>query len=527
MTYLWVYFKEGDKMENVEKIKPTGIFTNYIFKTIPLAFDESMSYYETLCGLLNLLKNSVIPTVNNNADAIIELQNFVDNYFNNLNVQQEINNKLDQMAESGQLTDIIAQYLQLAGVLAFNTKNDLKNATNLSNGSFTKTYGDTTYNDGKGAFYKIRTLINTDVIDDDKLIALTNYPTLVGEKMQNYYLNNLNNRLNLVTNKKILFIGDSYLTMDNGTTGVIDYFKTISGITNVIYNLYSGVGFAYTVDNKNFVNLLNEVTSDNDVTDIIVCGGYNDQYVNPKSDILSAINNFCNIAKTKFPNAKVYIGCAGFTMEEDKRYSCFEVYNQYSLCNRYGAIYLNGVETVMHDTSLFVGGEDLTHPKEMGREMIATALHQSWKNGYYQTVINYTEIPLTIGGAASGGAFNLYGMIMNNMTFLVHTSPQTIQFSTHPSYTDIHMVDIPIGSLNIGANGSFLSPWKYNMYPIPVTCAVEDSSGYRTMNGKLQFNGNNISLVFEDVENSNWTDINGLMEIEINSFQAVFPTQMI
>ena len=83
MTYLWVYFKEGDKMENVEKIKPTGIFTNYIFKTIPLAFDESMSYYETLCGLLNLLKNSVIPTVNNNADAIIELQNFVDNYFTN------------------------------------------------------------------------------------------------------------------------------------------------------------------------------------------------------------------------------------------------------------------------------------------------------------------------------------------------------------------------------------------------------------------------------------------------------------
>ena len=35
-------------------------------------------------------------------------------------------------------------------------------------------------------------------------------------------------------NKKILFIGDSYLAMDNGTTGIIDYFKTISSITNVI-----------------------------------------------------------------------------------------------------------------------------------------------------------------------------------------------------------------------------------------------------------------------------------------------------
>lgn len=330
-----------------------------------------------------------------------------------------------------------------------------------------------------------------------------------------------------IGNKKILFIGDSYLAMDNGSTGVIDYFKTISGISNVIYNVYSGTGFAYTVDSKNFVTLLNEVTSDNDITDIIVCGGYNDQYVNPKSNILSAISTFCTNAKTKFPNAKVYIGCVGFTMEENKRYSCFEVYTQYTQCNRYGAIYLNGVETVMHDTSLFVGDYDLTHPREMGREMLATAIHQAWKNGYYQKVLNYTEIPLTIGGDASGGNFNLYGMIMNNITHLVHTSPQTIQFSSHPSYSDIHQVDIPIATLTIGSNGSILSPWVYNMYPIPVTCAVEDSSGYRTMNGKLQFIGNTIKLIFEDVENANWSDINGLMEIEINSFQATFPSQMI
>ena len=75
---------------NIEviKAKQTGIFTNYIFKAIPLAFDESMSYYETLCGLLNYLQNTIIPTVNNNADAVAELQTlyeelrtYVDDYF--------------------------------------------------------------------------------------------------------------------------------------------------------------------------------------------------------------------------------------------------------------------------------------------------------------------------------------------------------------------------------------------------------------------------------------------------------------
>ena len=123
MTYLWEYFKEGEKMKNVEKIKPTGLFTNYIYKAIPLAFDESMSYYETLCGLLSYLKDTVIPALNNNADAIIEvqslmtqLQDYVDNYFKNLDVQQEINNKLDEMVADGTLDQILTNlFSQITG----------------------------------------------------------------------------------------------------------------------------------------------------------------------------------------------------------------------------------------------------------------------------------------------------------------------------------------------------------------------------------------------------------------------------
>ncbi len=101
-------------MNNVEKISTTGIFTNYIYKAIPLAFDESMSYYETLAGLLHYLKNTVIPALNGNADALLELQKlytelkkYCDDYFENLNVQNEINKKLDSMAQDGTLDKII------------------------------------------------------------------------------------------------------------------------------------------------------------------------------------------------------------------------------------------------------------------------------------------------------------------------------------------------------------------------------------------------------------------------------------
>lgn len=85
---------------------------------IPASYLVSMSYEEQLLWLCNYLENTVIPTVNNNGEAVAELQglytqlkNYVDNYFTNLDVQTEINNKLDEMAESGELTSIIAPYL--------------------------------------------------------------------------------------------------------------------------------------------------------------------------------------------------------------------------------------------------------------------------------------------------------------------------------------------------------------------------------------------------------------------------------
>ena len=131
---------------NIEviKAKETGLFTNYIFKAIPLAFDESMSYYETLCGLLNYLQNTIIPTVNNNADAVSELQSlyeelrtYVDDYFTNLDVQNEINNKLDALVKDGTLTNLIGNYvnplINAQNVEITNFKNNVNSQLNEMN----------------------------------------------------------------------------------------------------------------------------------------------------------------------------------------------------------------------------------------------------------------------------------------------------------------------------------------------------------------------------------------------------------
>ena len=146
---------------------------------LPSSYVESMTYYEMLVWFTNYLGKTVIPAINENGEAVIELQNlfvelqtYVNDYFDNLDVQEEINNKLDDMAESGQLTDIIAQYLGLAGMIAFDTVADMKLAENLVNGSKCHTLGFHSVKDGGSALYKIRTITNDDVVDEQSIIAV-------------------------------------------------------------------------------------------------------------------------------------------------------------------------------------------------------------------------------------------------------------------------------------------------------------------------------------------------------------------
>lgn len=179
-------------METIKTLS-TEPFRHFIttIGELPSSFTESMSYYELLAWLCNYLEKTVIPAVNENAaatkelqDLFVELKDYVDNYFDNLDIQTEVDNKLDEMADSGQLADIIAAYIQLKGVLAFDTPADIVSATNLVNGSFVMTYGYQRKGDGVTDLYKVRTITNVDVIDGYNLVSITAAPTLVAERLQ-------------------------------------------------------------------------------------------------------------------------------------------------------------------------------------------------------------------------------------------------------------------------------------------------------------------------------------------------------
>lgn len=190
-----------------QKLKPFTRFCCTI-GNLPTSYMLSLTYEEQLLWFCNFLKNEVIPTVNNNAAAVTELQNYVENYFQNLDVQTEINNKLDEMAQDGTLQSLIEQFLKLNSLMCFNTVNDLKNSLFLISGSFAKTLGYYEINDGGEAIYFITSSLNSNETENDlDIIKLNNglyahlvYNSILNVKQFGMFCDNTNDDGDLLQN---------------------------------------------------------------------------------------------------------------------------------------------------------------------------------------------------------------------------------------------------------------------------------------------------------------------------------------
>lgn len=106
-------------------------------KVIPLVYDNSLSYYELLCKVVDYL-NNVINDLNSTIQRQDELEvlfnqlkDYVDNYFKNLDVQKEINNKLDEMVMNGTFADVIMPI-----VVQYSTPHFVDNTSQMTNKNY-------------------------------------------------------------------------------------------------------------------------------------------------------------------------------------------------------------------------------------------------------------------------------------------------------------------------------------------------------------------------------------------------------
>lgn len=282
----------------VENISQHPIYTFFCQKVIPLAFDESLSYLETIYAFQYFLNNTVLPTVNNNADAVtelqglyIELKEYTDNYLEN-ELKNEVDIKLDKMAQDGTLENILQKYINKSLIRVYKNIDDLK-SQDLSDGMVAKIIGNSEINDGGESLYYIT----------------ENQP-------QNQYilLNNGNFAQLLSNSKDIIF--SSKLGMNNTDNNSNNYDLLINAMNDERYK---------TIIIDSYYDIKYHTIADKEIKkDIKIIGlenaGFNFKNINANIDIFTLGTNSLNIEieNLNFRNDSDYIITILANSEEKK-----------------------------------------------------------------------------------------------------------------------------------------------------------------------------------------------------------------
>lgn len=181
-----------------------------------------------------------------------------------------------------------------------------------------------------------------------------------------------------LTNRKYIFIGDSYASLTNNwVTPLIQKL----GLSEDKYYVkaYAGTGFSHTADSKTFITLLQEVLNTlseeekQGITHVVVCGGANDHNATYEN-IKTAISTFVNLVNTNLPNANTYIGAIGWTKVYANKSNYYKVIDAYSKCtNNNKCFYLNNVEYTLHNYDFI--GSDGVHPTVEGCQALANNIY--------------------------------------------------------------------------------------------------------------------------------------------------------
>lgn len=173
-------------MNKCKKLTPFKWFVLENFPFIEADFD-AITNWQLFCKLGKEI-NKVIVKTNELGNQVEELTN----YFDNLDVQDEIDNKLDEMVEDGTIAEIINQEIFNGKMNSYLKLEDLINDTNVINNTVAFVGGKSSVNDGLGGIFYI-----TNEQSDGSIVLQNNlYANLIYNYEENYY-----SRINIITNR--------------------------------------------------------------------------------------------------------------------------------------------------------------------------------------------------------------------------------------------------------------------------------------------------------------------------------------
>lgn len=292
---------------NYKNLCPFKWFVLQNFPFIEADFD-AITNWQLFCKLGEEM-NKIIEKVNqageqteNLTNAFIELQDYVNNYFENLDVQEEINNKLDEMTLDGTLGEIINQeiFTELNNKINTNIQNTDNNTLLLTD-------------ECKILFpYRGQNAGDCSIIQNNNKTIIIDLGVNIAELI-NYLLNN-----NIT---KIDYIILSHYHADHIAGAEAEGFITLLNNENfdfsnlVVYLPHKGIDWSRITDTEKVILQ----TAENTIKTTITTKGYT--YIEPDNEDLLVLSSICNI---KFLN----IGSQFY----NNYYGTYMEYNNFSMC---------------------------------------------------------------------------------------------------------------------------------------------------------------------------------------------------
>lgn len=337
--------------------------------------------------------------------------------------------------------------------------------------------------------------------------------------------------LRTIGSRRFVIIGDSYAegyTPDGNVTGWPAVMVSRLGLNTDQYEILykGGAGFSVAYQGKSFGDLLNDssISNPDTVTDVIVEGGAN-EYAQPWAVVEPAIASFISNAKTKYPNAKIWIGHCGWKRDGQAIYQLSQSVHRYLWASEmYGAAYINNVHFALHEY-FAVFASDGFHANQVGQNLIAHittdvilggsgAIYGEYKTPAFTPAIEgaNSNVSVMLGATLRAGAVEV--LAQGKITF---DFPEDNLMTIFCDGTQLYDLGTFEGGYIIGTN------YAYNA--IPVMVALQTDSGYTTGHpAVLVFRNGHLWIAIHEANEAgnNWKQIKGIKRIETSRFSASF-----
>lgn len=305
----------------------------------------------------------------------------------------------------------------------------------------------------------------------------------------NSYKTSNDNRVSKIENstvfkKKYVFIADSYGELDNNW---IDQLVGYLGSPTFEKYAEGGSGFSKKGNNgHNFADIVNGLSVDEAVSDVVVCGGINDNSESV-ANIQNGVTALAVACASKFPNATFWKGCNGL-IKNSAQQTLYNINVIQTVKNTRGGVYLTGVEDCNHNYSLL---QDDRHPLGAASANIARGIFNAMKGGAAGFYFN--EVGFPTNPYAEGQLSGKYSITVNNNILNVTLTPNGISSDLDCTFGRLITVKKEwIGIATLGSNSFALQNDYENVFPCRIN--VNWQSGAKDYDTICTIDGANLSV---------------------------------